>query len=37
MYAMGSGMAEIFYKNGTDEQKKWAVPGRRARWGATMV
>ena len=25
MYAMGSGMAEIFYKNGTEEQKKWAV------------
>ena len=33
MYAMGAGMAEIFYNLGTDEQKKWAVLGRRARLG----
>src|SRR6478735_1960778 len=37
MYAMGSGMAEIFYKNGTDEQKKWAVNAAERGWGATMV
>ncbi|MCV7409970.1 butyryl-CoA dehydrogenase [Mycobacterium florentinum] len=37
MYAMGSGMAEIFYKNGTDEQKKWAVLAAERNWGATMV
>ncbi|AQA03580.1 acyl-CoA dehydrogenase [Mycobacterium sp. MS1601] len=37
MYAMGSGMCEIFYNNGTDEQKKWAVLGAERGWGATMV
>ena len=37
MYAMGSGMCEIFYHNGTDEQKKWAVLGAERGWGATMV
>ena len=37
MYAMGSGMAEIFYKNGTEEQKKWAVLAAERNWGATMV
>ena len=37
MYAMGSGMAEIFYKNGTEEQKKWAVMAAERSWGATMV
>ena len=37
MYAMGSGMCEIFYNNGTDEQKKWAVIGAERGWGATMV
>ena len=37
MYAMGSGMAEIFYKNGTDEQKKWAALAAERGWGATMV
>ena len=37
MYAMGSGMAEIFYKLGTDEQKKWAVLAAERGWGATMV
>lgn len=37
MYAMGSGMAEIFYKNGTDEQKKWAAIAAERGWGATMV
>ena len=37
MYAMGSGMCEIFYHNGTDEQKKWAVLAAEQGWGATMV
>jgi len=37
MYAMGSGMCEIFYNNGTDEQKKWAVLAAERGWGATMV
>jgi alkylation response protein AidB-like acyl-CoA dehydrogenase len=37
MYAMGSGMCEIFYHNGTDEQKKWAVMAAERGWGATMV
>ena len=37
MYAMGSGMCEIFYRNGTDEQKKWAVTAAERGWGATMV
>ena len=37
MYAMGSGMCEIFYNNGTDEQKKWAVLAAEQGWGATMV
>ena len=37
MYAMGSGMCEIFYNNGTDEQMKWAVLAAERGWGATMV
>jgi alkylation response protein AidB-like acyl-CoA dehydrogenase len=37
MYAMGAGMGEIFYHNGTDEQKKWAVLAAEQGWGATMV
>ncbi|MBB3600698.1 hypothetical protein FHT40_000331 [Mycolicibacterium sp. BK556] len=37
MYAMGAGMCEIFYHNGTDEQKKWAVTAAERGWGATMV
>lgn len=37
MYAMGAGMCEIFYNNGTDEQKKWAVLAAERGWGATMV
>ncbi|OBI76546.1 acyl-CoA dehydrogenase [Mycobacterium sp. E740] len=37
MYAMGAGMCEIFYNNGTDEQKKWAVLAAERNWGATMV
>jgi alkylation response protein AidB-like acyl-CoA dehydrogenase len=30
-------MSEIFYNNGTDEQKKWAVLAAERGWGATMV
>ena len=37
MYAMGAGFAEIFYKHGTEEQKKWAVLAAERGWGATMV
>ncbi|WP_422742922.1 acyl-CoA dehydrogenase [Mycobacterium sp. WMMD1722] len=37
MYAMGGGMAQIFYDNGTDEQKKWAKLAAERGWGATMV
>ncbi|WP_445168117.1 acyl-CoA dehydrogenase [Mycolicibacterium sp. Dal123E01] len=37
MYAMGAGMCEIFYHNGTEEQKKWAVMAAERGWGATMV
>ncbi|NDK88938.1 acyl-CoA dehydrogenase [Gordonia desulfuricans] len=37
MYAAGSGFANIFYDNGTDEQKKWAALCSERGWGATMV
>ncbi|WP_026917618.1 acyl-CoA dehydrogenase [Gordonia shandongensis] len=37
MYAAGSGFANIFYDNGTDEQKKWAAICSERAWGATMV
>ncbi|MGB3885295.1 acyl-CoA dehydrogenase [Gordonia sp. (in: high G+C Gram-positive bacteria)] len=37
MYAAGSGFANIFYDNGTDEQKKWAAICAERGWGATMV
>ncbi|RPA58963.1 acyl-CoA dehydrogenase [Gordonia oryzae] len=37
MYAAGSGFANIFYDNGTDEQKKWAAICSERGWGATMV
>ncbi|MCF8588755.1 acyl-CoA dehydrogenase [Gordonia liuliyuniae] len=37
MYAAGSGFANIFYDNGTDEQKKWATICAERGWGATMV
>jgi alkylation response protein AidB-like acyl-CoA dehydrogenase len=30
-------MCEIFHKNGTDEQKTWAVLAAERGWGATMV
>ena len=37
MYAMGAGMAQIFYNHGTEEQKKWAVLAAERGWTATMV
>ena len=37
MYAMGAGMAQIFYNQGTEEQKKWAVLAAERGWTATMV
>ena len=37
MYAMGAGMAQIFYDLGTEEQKKWAVLAAERGWAATMV
>ncbi|CAM3041349.1 acyl-CoA dehydrogenase [Skermania piniformis] len=37
MYAAGAGFANIFYENGTDEQKKWAQIATERNWGATMV
>ncbi|MGW4364599.1 acyl-CoA dehydrogenase [Nocardia takedensis] len=37
MYAAGAGFAQVFYNNGTDEQKKWAAAIAERNWGATMV
>ncbi len=37
MYAGGAGFAQIFWHNGTDEQKKWAELATERGWGATMV
>ncbi|WP_433685933.1 acyl-CoA dehydrogenase [Nocardia sp. CA-119907] len=37
MYAAGAGFAQVFYNNGTDEQKKWAQTIADRNWGATMV
>ncbi|WP_433567973.1 acyl-CoA dehydrogenase [Nocardia sp. CA-151230] len=37
MYAAGAGFAQVFYNNGTDEQKKWAQKIADRNWGATMV
>ncbi|BDT89759.1 acyl-CoA dehydrogenase [Nocardia cyriacigeorgica] len=37
MYAAGAGFAQVFYNNGTDEQKKWAQIIAERNWGATMV
>ena len=37
MYSAGQGFAQIFYNNGTDEQKKWAQICAERNWGATMV
>lgn len=37
MYGGGAGFASIFYKLGTEEQKKWAVIAAERGWGSTMV
>ncbi|MFC4123687.1 acyl-CoA dehydrogenase [Nocardia rhizosphaerae] len=37
MYAAGAGFAQVFYNNGTDEQKGWAAKIAERNWGATMV
>ncbi|MBO0678430.1 acyl-CoA dehydrogenase [Mycolicibacterium sp. S2-37] len=37
MYAGGAGFASIFYKQATEEQKKWAKLAAERGWGATMV
>ncbi|MCV7169287.1 acyl-CoA dehydrogenase [Mycobacterium sp. CPCC 205372] len=37
MYGGGAGFASIFYKQATDEQKKWAQLAAERGWGATMV
>jgi alkylation response protein AidB-like acyl-CoA dehydrogenase len=34
MYAGGAGFASIFYKLGTEEQKKWAVIAAERGWGS---
>ena len=37
MYAGGAGFANIVYRLGTEEQKKWAVIAAERGWGSTMV
>ncbi|MFD6393939.1 acyl-CoA dehydrogenase [Nocardia sp. NPDC055029] len=37
MYAAGAGFAQVFFNNGTDEQKQWAAKIADRNWGATMV
>ncbi|OBB03640.1 butyryl-CoA dehydrogenase [Mycobacteriaceae bacterium 1482268.1] len=37
MYGGGPGFASIFYKQATEEQKKWAIIAAERGWGATMV
>ncbi|NLU83684.1 acyl-CoA dehydrogenase [Rhodococcus sp. HNM0569] len=37
MYQAGPAFADVLYKNGTDEQKKWAATLVERGWGATMV
>lgn len=37
MYAAGAGFSNIFFDNGTEEQKKWAAICSERGWGATMV
>ena len=37
MYSAGSGFADIFYNQATDEQKKWAIICAERGWGSTMV
>ncbi|GAB08627.1 putative acyl-CoA dehydrogenase [Gordonia araii NBRC 100433] len=37
MYMAGPSFAQVFYNNGTDEQKEWAKIIAERGWGATMV
>ncbi len=37
MYMAGPSFTQVFYDNGTDEQKKWAQIIAERGWGATMV
>ena len=37
VYWAGATLANVFYNNGTDEQKKWAAIAAERNWGATMV
>lgn len=37
LYSAGAKFANIFYDNGTDEQKQWAKLAVERGWGATMV
>ncbi|WP_336086365.1 acyl-CoA dehydrogenase [Nocardia sp. SSK8] len=37
MYAAGAGFAQVFFNNGTEEQKGWAAKIAQRNWGATMV
>ncbi|GED99259.1 acyl-CoA dehydrogenase [Gordonia crocea] len=37
MYMAGPSFAQVFYNNGTDEQKEWAKVIAERGWGATMV
>jgi alkylation response protein AidB-like acyl-CoA dehydrogenase len=37
MYLSGPNMAQVLYRNGTDEQKRWGELMIERAWGATMV
>lgn len=37
MYCAGPGFAGVLFKNGNDEQKKWAATAVERNWGSTMV
>ncbi len=37
LYTLGPSFASIFYKQATDEQKKWALLAAERGWGATMA
>jgi alkylation response protein AidB-like acyl-CoA dehydrogenase len=37
MYLSGPNMAQVLYRNGTEEQKRWAGHMLERGWGATMV
>ncbi|ORA70950.1 acyl-CoA dehydrogenase, partial [Mycolicibacterium insubricum] len=37
VYTSGATLAQIFYENATEDQKKWAILAADRDWGATMV